>query len=429
MTLAIQFEFLVTPQLADPAQPEWGEWPPAPDRVFQALVATAAETGRSLTVLAALEHAPSICASEAWITEAPLRYVPDNFRRSNTYHQGAARYLPSVLPHQPVVTYLWHDIPEQIIQEIASIAQKITHLGRASSLVRAQVVSPEGFEPIWIPDPEGPYQLRTPHAGRLQALQQVYSAGVRSPPAQTASYRRSDVYYPNVRWAELMYLRPIRQLDGQKAVRWSEALRGAIMASIAEDIPPLVSGHASERHIAWAAIPDVGHKYAQGGLLGLGCWLPADISLSECGLLWEHLNQIQEVNGIQLVHDKDGLRGLQYSTWANPSCQWGSVTPIALDRWPKKHYPAEQIIVESLHRMGLPTPLSVECSNLSAFIGACPTNRYHTRKQNRQLTHAVIRWDKPVAGPLLIGAERFFGGGLCRPIKTHSGGYHDGELR
>ena len=417
MTLAIQFEFLVTPQLADPAQPVWGEWPPAPDRVLQALVATAAETNSSLSVLAVLEHAPSICASGTWkLEKAPTRYVPENFRRSNAYHQGAARYLPTVHPYQPIVTYLWHGVSEQESLAIARLAQEVTHLGRAASLVRAQVINPAGLKPTWVPDPEGTEQMRTPYPGRLQELQQAYIEGVRIPSAQTASYRRLDVYYPSVRWADLMYLRPIRQLDGQRAVRWSEALRSAIMASINEDIPPLVSGHASERHVAWAAIPDVGHKYAQGGLLGLGCWLPEGISQSECGLLWEHLNRISTVNGVQLVHDRQGLKGLQYATWATPSCQWGTVTPIALDRWPKKHYPAEQVIADSLSRLGLPSPLTIECNSISAFIGACSSNRYHSRKQNRQLIHAVIRWEKPVAGPLLIGADRFFGGGLCRPI-------------
>ena len=93
MDVAVQIEFLVTPQLADPASPQYGEWPPAPDRVFQALVATAAETGKDLRILGHLESAPDIQATDATITRAPRRYVPDNFRRSDRYHQGAARYL------------------------------------------------------------------------------------------------------------------------------------------------------------------------------------------------------------------------------------------------------------------------------------------------------------------------------------------------
>ena len=417
MKLAIEIEFLVTPQLANPAQPELGEWPPAPDRVFQALVATAAETGRDLSVLRALEHAPAICATEAMLAQAPIRYVPENFRRSNSYHQGAKRYLPNVLAEKSVVTYVWGDVSEAQRERISEIVRDITHIGRASSLVRAQVVSDQSLEPDWIPDVVGSHSLRVPHTGRLLDLQQAYDAGMRSPPTQTSRYRKNDVSYANTRWSDLMVLRPSRQLDGQNTVRWCESLRNAIMASIAEDIPPLISGHGSERRLAWSAIPDVGHKRARAGILGLGCWLPADITASECALLWDRLNNIRDLNGIQLVHDHQGLKGLQYGTWANPSCMWGTVTPLALDRWPKRNYLAEQIIAESIERQGLPVPLSIECSEHSAFFGACPTFRYKTRKQNRPLTHAVIRWNKPVAGPLLLGAERFFGGGLCRPIR------------
>lgn len=417
MKLAIEIEFLVSPQLTNPSQPDHGEWPPAPDRVFQALVATAAETGRNISVLQALEQAPSICASEARVPQAPTCYVPDNFKHGKeNYHKGTPRYLPNVLPDKSVCTYIWNEVSLAQRNEISKIAQDITHIGRASSLVRAQVVSDKLPEPNLVPDVNGSKIFRVPSEGRLRDLQQAFDAGMRGPTAQTLSYRETNINYPIMRWFDLMILRPNRQLDGQNTVRWCESLRKAMMASIAEDIPPLISGHGSERRIAWTAIPDVGHKYAQAGILGLGCWLPTDISGNESALLWQHLNKIKNLNGTCLVHDLKGLKGLQFNTWANPSHIWGTVTPIALDRWPKRNYSAEQIIVESIERQGLPAPLSIECSSQSAFFGASPTFRYKTRNQNRLLTHAVIRWNKLVGGPLLLGAERFFGGGLCRPI-------------
>lgn len=35
----------------------------------------------------------------------------------------------------------------------------------------------------------------------------------------------------------------------------------------------------------------------------------------------------------------------------------------------------------------------------------------------RFLTHAVIRFSQPVEGPVILGAGRFVGLGLCRPIQ------------
>jgi CRISPR-associated protein Csb2 len=41
---------------------------------------------------------------------------------------------------------------------------------------------------------------------------------------------------------------------------------------------------------------------------------------------------------------------------------------------------------------------------------------------SRQLTHAVIRFAEPVDGPVILGAGRFVGLGLCRPIDGEDGG-------
>jgi CRISPR-associated protein Csb2 len=38
----------------------------------------------------------------------------------------------------------------------------------------------------------------------------------------------------------------------------------------------------------------------------------------------------------------------------------------------------------------------------------------------RQLTHAVIRFAEPIDGPVILGAGRFVGLGLCRPIDSEA---------
>ena len=420
-TLAIQFEFLVKPKLSSPFSPEWGEWPPAPDRVFQALVATAAETNQDMNVLTALEFPPEILASSASCEKAPLRYVPENFRRSNAYHQGASRYLPTVHPQNPVVTYFWNNIAHNNYEKIVAIAENITHLGRASSLVHVRAVSADGLAPNWFPDPNGNDALRAPTKGRLSLLQEAFNHHLRSPQASVISYSNSDIKYSNERWKELMVLRPSNGINGRFATRWAERIRSSIMSYMDPNILSIVSGHNSDgsinhRHVAWAAIPNIGHKYSNGSILGLGCWLPHNITDEECGELWSALTQITATDGECLDYDDNDLKSLRIKTWSRPSKCWATVTPIALDRWPKKNHPAEKIIADSIQRLGLPNPKSITCSSFSEFQGAIDTTRYETRKRNRQLVHARIEWDEHIGGPLLIGAERYFGGGLCRPI-------------
>jgi CRISPR-associated protein Csb2 len=226
------------------------------------------------------------------------------------------------------------------------------------------------------------------------------------------------VVLPRTEWKDLMVLRPERQLDISETVQWSEKMRRAIMSKAPDDMPALIHGHSDHRHVAWAAIPDVGHKYASGGIIGLGCWLPSDITLPEKGFLGALFMQLEEVDGVKLRIDSMGLKGLQTSTWCNPSTTWATVTPIALDRWPKHNKSAEDIIVDSLKAMQLPEPIRVNCSNQSPIKKAANARKYPSRKANRYITHAVIQWPVSIVGPLLIGADRYFGSGLCRPLRV-----------
>lgn len=415
MKIGVQIRFLGVPQLADPSSPQWGEWPPAPDRVFQALVATAAEIGKQMDVLTHLESAPSIQASSAVMARAPVRYVPDNYRRTKRYHQGAARYLPTVIPESPVVTYLW-DLPDDAVDALRQIVEKITHIGRASSLVVATLINSDTVTPNWVPDEHGELLIRSPYPGRLNDLLNAYSNGLRSPTAHAVGYRDATTIYPSSGWKELMVLRPEQQLDVSKTVSWTDKMRRAVMSRAPNEIPALISGHGNHRHVAWTAIPDVDHKYASGGILGLGCWLPNDTNNQERGLLGSCLMRITELDGIKLQMDQAGLKGLQASTWSRASQTWATATPIALDRWPKRNKTAEFIVSDSLNTMGLPRPEVIECSNYSPLQGAANARQYPSRKGNRYITHAVIHWSKPIAGPLIIGADRYFGSGLCRPL-------------
>lgn len=415
MAIALQIEFLVTPQLTDPASPRWAEWPPAPDRVFQALVASAAECSLDWEVLRYLEVAPAIAASEALRGRAPPQYMPENFRRGSGYHQGTERYLPTAQPVSPLVTYLWERVPDQAVTALSPIIGRITHIGRASSLVAARLVDPAGVIPDWLPDHWGEIAMRAPYPGRLDDLCSSFNAGLSGPTAPMQGYRRAERVYPSAGWGELMVLRPERQLDARQTPHWTDRFRRAVMSQAPADMPPLIHGHGDARHVAWAAIPDVGHPYASGGILGLGCWLPVDVTPEERGLLGASLMRVTELDGIRLELDSVGLKGLQPATWGRPARRWTSVTPIALDRWPKKRLTAETILSNSLQKMGLPAPASLECLSYSPIKGSPHASHYPARRGNRFVTHAIIAWDRPVAGPLLIGADRFFGGGLCRP--------------
>ncbi len=422
--LAIKIEFQILPKLSAMNSPQNGEWPPHPDRFFQACVATAAETAQDMSVLKALESQPDILASDAVCDKTPLRYVPENFRRSSGYHTGAAQYSPTVLPEIPSVYYIWRNVETELIPNLTAIVGEITHLGRASSMVIASVIDANTINPNLAPLngvlKGGEINLRCPYAGRLEELKLAYNAGQRSPQAQYVPYQTINSISPNQPWEDLIVLRPPTQLDGVHSTFWCDKIRRIVMSTIETDIPSIISGHNEDGninhlHVAWSAIPNVGNKHAHGEILGLGCWIPKGIDDRSVSLLWRALTSCR-LDGQKLEADSSDLKSLRFETWSAASKRWATATPIALDRWPKKHTPIETVITNSILNLGLPAPSKVECNAHSFFNGAIPTFKYKTRHGRRFLTHAIIEWDQPVQGPILIGAERYFGSGLCRPI-------------
>jgi CRISPR-associated protein Csb2 len=88
-------------------------------------------------------------------------------------------------------------------------------------------------------------------------------------------------------------------------------------------------------------------------------------------------------------------------------------------------------IATACRNVGLPEPEAVVAGKHSAFEGvpsAYPSARspdwmrwrLPSSLANRQLTHVVIHFNAPVDGPVILGAGRFLGMGLCRPLGTRN---------
>jgi CRISPR-associated protein Csb2 len=110
--------------------------------------------------------------------------------------------------------------------------------------------------------------------------------------------------------------------------------------------------------------------------------------------------------------------------------RWATVTPIVLDRHPRAKdtdrywVEAETTIRQSCRRIGLAEPADVMLSPVTMFIGVPHARSFPPlhRKAGGTLhhTHAVITFPEPVRGPVLLGAGRYRGYGLCRPFR-HGG--------
>lgn len=118
--------------------------------------------------------------------------------------------------------------------------------------------------------------------------------------------------------------------------------------------------------------------------------------------------------------------------YSRPARTFATITPIVLDRHLKQRGKMREDeikaqIASACRNIGLPQPDEVVADKHSAFegapsaypSGATPAWMRWRQPQaiaSRQLTHAVVRFGVPVAGPVILGAGRFLGLGLCRPL-------------
>ena len=224
------------------------------------------------------------------------------------------------------------------------------------------------------------------------------------------------------------------------------ALRGLLMKACPEQPPPKwFSGHCSDGtptaapHLALTPLPFVGSKHADGRILGLALALPAGLDPQEAGRCLEPFLHDTDTGlprehslfsgqwfecRIELETRERPPVNLDPDTWTRQSCVWASVTPVVLNRHfdgKDKWQQAAESVKEACLHIGLPRPREVLLHPVS-LVEEVPHARDYpqlTRKNDgghRSHSHAVIIFDEQVSGPVIVGAGRFRGYGLCRPM-------------
>jgi len=236
------------------------------------------------------------------------------------------------------------------------------------------------------------------------------------------------------------------------------ALRGAIAKHTAPT-PEWVNGHqpdgkpSESPHLALIPLGFVGDDYADGHLLGIALAFPREVPLEERGKLVGKL--LYDVKGLpldlKLTLGKLGVwtlgeelrptppQALRQASWTRPSTIWASVSPVVLDRHPKTDPRKDRngyitevaaIITKSCRRIGLPAPVEIDIDKTSWHQGApratpgpggFPLMPERPGGPNRCQIHVWLRFDQPVLGPVLLGAGRYRGYGLCKPWQEPKG--------
>lgn len=384
------------------------------------------------------------------------------------------RTFPVVIPARKSFAFLWPDAElSEHSAALDRLCDRVTRLGHSSSLVRCAVVTRE-IIPTLIPRSGGEYVLRTVGPGQLDRLEAEYkrhqAVEPRVLPSRPQRYGEpierslelpSSIFSDD--WLVFERIggdRPLGSRGGDLAV----ALRRAIIETNGiEDLPESLAGRernggpAHEPHLAFVPLPWVGQDHADGSIQGLAIIAPRSMPADDQERLMQLLARWEAERGdprddyaldlgtptefgraikLRLRRvEAPTKKTLSSARWCRPSRRFITVTPIALDRHPgnlrsnsggsayRAAREAESSIADACERIGLPRPAEVSISLAPLIPGAENVDRFapwprQKDRVRRARVHAYIAFAEKVRGPVLIGAGRHFGLGLCLPVSS-----------
>lgn len=379
---------LLTVRLHDARYHGVAEWPPAPARVFQALLAGAAR-GREVPAvvreaLAWLERlpAPRIAAPAAQQGSTVDVFVPNNDADAvggDPARIGDVKTLKSVTPwllaSDAPLLYAWECPTPAPIEGVVAAAEQLYQLGRGQDMAWAEaaLVDDDALRAKLLEHPGevftpasggGDRELACPGVGTLASLEARHAATLaRLKPAggnrtlfiqppkpsfrqvayggavQRLQFRLADREEPSRNWALPLarvatFVQRVRDAVTERLrdefPEQADVISRALIARVPDDAAPVP---AAER-VRFVPLPSIGAAYADHGIRRLLVEVPIGAPVPIADLAWavDGVDVVDPVTGelapYVLIADADmGMLG-HYQSAA--TSRWRSVTPLAL---------------------------------------------------------------------------------------------------
>ena len=395
--------------------------------------------------------------------------MPPNDARSSTVPKTYLRVLPErrarqprrfpvARPHDPLMWLVWDVLPDQgVLRALDATARDVTYVGHSASLVRCRfkVMSREELRHAANPARDRVYP------GRLAELLEAYAENPVRPVMPSAASNPGPVATVAVPAEQPLVLELLGETpDLRLTPLVCRELRRALMSGYGrtrgrERIPEVISGHSrdgsptKQPHLAIAPMAFVAHEHADGRVFGLMLIPPRSTPVLRTPDFREALTAVTEYDEGEerrvLKLDGKALprplalspvraspkRSLSPAPYCGAATIWASVTPVVLERHLKRHDDEEirGLVAQACEHAGLPRPKPdrIRVGKHSAVRGVPPARRLAGEPPwtawrvpeslaSRSLVHVAIDFEREVSGPVLLGAGRFTGLGLCRPI-------------
>ncbi|MYD84953.1 MAG: type I-U CRISPR-associated protein Cas5/Cas6 [Acidobacteria bacterium] len=443
-----------------------GEWPPAPARLFAALVAadgTRQESrgtdGKELDWFERLP--PPMIHADGDPPDQPLhpRYVvkqsgaPAKSQVHEYVGRTSALVRPGVrvAPRNPCVVYSWeHESPSpSTLTALRYRAARIGYLGASDSPVRVRMLGELSqallTQAAFRPDPTGDVFVCVQQPGDLRTLHAMYDAWVLGGPSITrAGYPalRHEVPYrspvapgPNTTGDFVAWLRLGAGVSGRRVTRLTAAFKDAVLSRYQQlhgEPPAVLHGHGFKvpgYEIArYLALPDAGFAWSRGRIYGLALWTPPGWNLelrrkagdAARAVTWLYVPELDVA-----VTPHGGERrpwAANPKRWLRSATRWATAFPAIHER--RRPLDLAELSRWCLHA-GLPAPIRFRSSRTPLVKGAvdlAPAEVNRPGKPALPYSHVELWFEEPVLGPVVIGSGRQRGLGLCIPVEQEPSG-------
>ncbi|TAM56388.1 type I-U CRISPR-associated protein Cas5/Cas6 [bacterium] len=451
------------------------EWPPSPDRLYQALVNAASrldvERGKARAWLEWLsgQPAPTIVAvPQVQERTRHRRYDPRNAEtRRQVVEQGRKHVVTLIDQRQdlidlvdtplahPLVIYHYADrVPDDLISVADRVAANVGYLGTSESPVLLRLAEPiVGTDHrTFVPDDDGDLILPTPYPNRLGDLDAMFADAYRPDRPVWAPSLRIDARRTRYAIVENRKSRPrsgdyedlvalaftvAPNVDSRFFPAFVAAVRAAYLRRLPDGVHGMLSGHDHTApdpsstaypgaHAAFLPLADVNMPYASSRLRGIALALPYAMGYDPrrqaiAAFDIDHIvvagSKYELTPVIPLDREFEATRLARYSRVGRT---WATLTPIRLWKMPNRNggdVPA--LVAEAIQQTGYPEPRWIEIGPAPYVPGALHVTAYrHRFEKPYWLVHARFQFSEPVRGPMLVGRGRSVGFGFCGLVNS-----------
>ena len=441
-----------------------GEWPPSPARLFAAFVAADGTgiacrltDGSELEWLEGLQ--PPIIYADPQPTHTPIlpRYVVEQ-RKSGIKNQHqeyparkGTRVWPGVrvCPRTPMIHYTWDTPipPADIFAALQRRAARIGYLGTADSPARVQVLTDDRLPDLpecqgFAACPDGQMLVNVPQPGDLAIWDRMYEQWTERGAALSRTqfhalkhevrYRNPamEVQPPLDRGQVVVWLRVEPAVSGRRVAAMTELFKKALLAKyqFTYGEPPAVlhghgiNGKGHDDLARYLALPDVGFQWSKGLIHGLALWMPPGSESLDRRRARDAALSIRTLTGrgiqVSVVCQDSAIhpRATHPDRWERKSRTWATAVPAIHERW--RSLSLTNLAAWCAHA-GLPEPVDFRSTRTPLVPGGidlAPSEVHRPGRPVRPYSHIEIRFEEPIPGPVVFGAGRQRGFGLCIPM-------------